>query len=148
MQMAAAGVHDEDSKHALKTGLEMVLNAAQNSAEDVVKKKVSMGYTSAASRMLYELCRSDAERLEALRLISGVLTRGKRALEGCYPSDEAHWICAKAYNASTSHMRARDKHLAEAFMSVTVALCQCTDCTAVTADMCRDTAKKFSYQIG
>ena len=93
------------------------------------------------------MCRTDAERLEALKLVSRMVSQGKAVLEGCYPAIEAHWICAKAYNASASHMRARDKYLAEAFMAATVDLCKCTNCAAITVDMCRDTAKKFSVDL-
>lgn len=125
----------------------MVVKIAQNNAGDAPQKKVDTGGASAAARKLYEMCRCDAERLEALKLISRVVTQSKKVLEGCYPADEAHWICAKAYNASASHMRAREKQLAEAFMSVTAELCKCTNCAAVTVDMCRETAKKFSLHL-
>lgn len=144
--MWAAGDHDDDSKHALQTGLELVLKMAECKDGDGLKK-VATGDASAAARMMYETCRTDAERLKALKLVSRVVSQSKAVLEGCYPADESHWICAKAYNASASHMRARDKHLAEAFMAVAVELCKCTNCTAVTVDMCWETAKKFSVNL-
>lgn len=145
---AAAGDHDEDSKLALQTGLEMVLKLAQNDTVHAVKRKVSTEEAVYASIMMYEMCGSDGERLAALRLISKVFAHRPSSLEGCYPADGAHWICAKAYNAATLHMRARDKQLAESFMSITVDLCKNTECAAITVDMCRETAKKFSCQIG
>jgi hypothetical protein len=143
-----AGEHIEDSKHALQKGLEMVLSMAQSSSGDAVERKVATSLVSAASNMLYGMCRSDAERLEALKRISRVLSQSRSVLEGRYPADAAHWICAKSYNAATSHMRARDKQRAQSFMMVTADLCKSTECSAITLDMCRETAKKFSLRIG
>lgn len=124
----------------------MVVTLAQNDSGKVSQKRVPTQDAASASIMLYEQCRSDAERLAALKLIARVNSQGKGVLAGSYPADAAHWICAKAFNAATSRLRAREKQLAEAFMGITVDLCTSTNCVAVTVDMCRETAKKFSSQ--
>lgn len=95
-----------------------------------------------AGRALLNSVQDDSGRAQTLELILDV-ARGT-CMKGRYPALEAHYICAKAFNNAASHMRSRNRELAQAFMTLASDLADATDCKAVTSDMCQAAAKKFS----
>jgi hypothetical protein len=133
----SAGEFNEYAIRALRQGLDITAQGT--------KGTVAASAFAAASRLFYNLAEADTDRLEVLKVTAKALRSGR--VDGRVPEAEAHWMCAKAYNLSTSYMRMRNRKFAQLFMQVTVELATLTKCEAITADMCESTARRWSMQV-